>query len=257
MQAYKRSPTRGFAWITEGFRLWKRSPALITYLTFGYLLILVVLSVIPMIGQAVASLILPIISLGVLNGTLAVHEGRKVGPDVLLSGFKSNVSGLITVGGLYLTGTLLALAATALFDGGMLLKIMVGNHPLNEETMATPGLMSASLFGTLLTTPLMMAYWFAAMLVGWRGLSAPKAMFFSLVACWRSFGAFSMYLLGIFFLVVGGPALLIATIAQGSPQLASLLSVPLPLITIPIVFASFLPNVLDIFGHDAPAKTDG
>ena len=257
MQAYKRAPTRGINWVADGFALWKRNPALITYLTFGYLLILVLLSVIPLIGQAVASIILPIISLGVLNGTLAVHEGRKVGPDVLLSGFKSNVAGLVTVGGLYLTGTLLALAATALFDGGMLLKIMVGNHPLDEATMNTPGLMAASLFGTLLTTPLMMAYWFAAMLVGWRGLSAPKAMFFSLVACWRSFGAFSMYLLGIFFLVVGGPALLIATIAQGSPQLASLLSVPLPLITIPIVFASFLPNVLDIFGHDAPAKTDG
>ncbi|MBT0961815.1 BPSS1780 family membrane protein [Denitromonas iodatirespirans] len=252
MQAYKRNPTRGFAWLVDGFRLWKRSPALVTYLTFGYLLILVLLSVIPLIGQAVASLILPIISLGVLNGMLAIHEGRKAGPEVLLSGFKSNVGGLVTVGGLYLTGTLLALAATALIDGGALLRIMVGNQALDEATMATPGLMGASLFGTLLTTPLMMAYWFAAMLVGWCGLSAPKAMFFSLIACWRSFGAFSLYVLGIFFLVLGGPALLISVIAQGSPALASLLTVPLPLITIPIVFASFLPNALDIFGQDVP-----
>lgn len=252
MQAYKRNPTRGFAWLVEGFRLWRRSPALITYLTFGYLLILVVLSVIPLVGQAVASLILPIISLGVLNGTLAVHEGRKVGPEVLLSGFKSNVGALVTVGGLYLIGTLLALAATALVDGGALLRIMLGSQPLDEATMNTSGLMGASLFGTLLTTPLMMAYWFAAMLVGWCGLSAPKAMFFSLIACWRSFGAFSLYVLGIFFLVLGGPALLISVIAQGSPALASLLTVPLPLITIPIVFASFLPNALDIFGQDVP-----
>ncbi|MCB2069304.1 MAG: hypothetical protein KDF67_06540, partial [Ottowia sp.] len=60
MQAYKRNPTRGFAWIAEGFRLWKPSPALLTYLTFAYLLILLLLSVIPLIGQAVASIILPI-----------------------------------------------------------------------------------------------------------------------------------------------------------------------------------------------------
>ena len=250
MQAFKRPPARGLAWVAEGFALWKRNPALLTYLTFGYLLILVLLSVVPVIGQAIASLIMPVISLGVLNGVLAVHQGRKVGPEVLVSGFKSEVGGLVTVGGLYLIGTLLALAATGLVDGGMLIKIMLGGEKLDEATMSTPGLLEASLLGTALTTPLMMAYWFAAMLVGWQGMSAPKAMFFSLVACWRNWMPFFVYLMAIFFLVLGGPALLIAVIAQASPTLASLLSIPLPLIAIPIVFATFLPNALDVFGHD-------
>lgn len=250
MQAYKRPPTRGIAWVTEGFALWKRNPALITYLTFGYLLILVVLSIIPMIGQAIASLTMPVISLGVLNGTLAAHQGRKVGPEILISGFKSNVHGLITVGGIYLIGTLLALAATGLVDGGVLAKVMIGNQPLNEEALGAPGLLEASLLATALTTPLMMAYWFAAMLVGWQGLSAPKAMFFSLIACWRNWPAFFLYSLSIFFLVLGAPALLVAVVAQASPALASLLTIPLPLIAIPIVFATFLPNALDVFGRD-------
>lgn len=254
MQAYKRPPARGIAWVAEGFALWKRNPALLTYLAFGYLLFLVLLSVVPVIGQAIASLLMPIISLGVLNGTLAVHEGRKVGPEVLLSGFKSDVGGLVTVGGLYLVGTLLALGATGLVDGGMLIKIMVGGQKLDETTMDTPGLLEASLLGTVLTTPLMMAYWFAAMLVGWQGMSAPKAMFFSLIACWRNWMAFFIYGLAIFFLVLGGPALLIAAVAQSSPTLASLLSIPLPLIAIPIVFATFLPNALDVFGHDVARR---
>ncbi|MCB1938107.1 MAG: hypothetical protein KDF24_06695 [Rhodocyclaceae bacterium] len=250
MQAYKRAPTRGINWVADGFALWKRNPALITYLTFGYLLILVVLSIIPVIGQAVAALTMPMVSLGVLNGTLAAHQGRKVGPDILFSGFKRNVHGLITVGGIYLLGTLLALAATALVDGGTLAKIMIGGQPLTEEVANTPGLLEASLLATALTTPLMMAYWFAAMLVGWQGLSAPKAMFFSLVACWRNWQAFFLYSLSIFFLVLGAPALLIAVVAQASPMLASLLTIPLPLIAIPIVFATFLPNALDVFGRD-------
>ena len=47
------------------------------------------------------------------------------------------------------------------------------------------------------------------------------------------------------------PALAIAVIGMFSPTLAALISVPLPLIMVPIVFATFYPNVRDIFGDDA------
>ena len=53
---------------------------------------------------------------------------------------------------------------------------------------------SASLLvGTLGSTPLMMAYWFAPLLAGWGRVSAVKAMFFSFVACWRNWRAFFAY----------------------------------------------------------------
>ncbi|QID16636.1 hypothetical protein G3580_02720 [Nitrogeniibacter mangrovi] len=252
MQAYKRTPSHGIAWVAQGFALWKRNPALVTYLTFGYLLMLVVINTIPFIGQVIAALVMPAVSLGVLNGLLAVHEKRKVGPDVLFSGFKSDIHALVTVGGLYLIGSLLALAASAIADGGILLQILTGFRAPDEDTMNAPGLFTAALITVALTTPLMMAYWFAPMLVGWQKVSAPKAMFFSLVACWRNWPAFFLYSMGIFFVVIGAPSLLVAVIATASPTLASLLAIPLPLVAIPIVFATFLPNALDIFGHDIP-----
>lgn len=250
MQAYKRTPSNGVSWVVQGFALWKRNPALITYLAFGYLLALVVLNTIPILGQVLAALLMPAFSLSVLNGLLAVHEGRKVGPDILVSGFKSDLHALITIGGLYLIGTLIALAITALLDGGTLLRVMTGFQRLTEETMDTPGLFNAALLGVALTTPLMMAYWFAPMLAGWQKMSAPKAMFFSLVACWRNWPAFFLYSLGIFFVVIGAPSLLLLVVASVSPPLANVLAIPLPLVAIPIVFATFLPNALDIFGHD-------
>lgn len=36
MQARTLPAQRGWAWIIEGFQLWKRNPALITFLVFGY-----------------------------------------------------------------------------------------------------------------------------------------------------------------------------------------------------------------------------
>ena len=82
---------RGWAWLREGLQLWRRNPALITFATFGYLLSVIVISLVPLLGQLVASLLMLALSVGVLNACHAVASGRKVGPDVLFSGFKANL----------------------------------------------------------------------------------------------------------------------------------------------------------------------
>ena len=47
MHARTLPASRGWAWIIEGFALWKRNPALITFLVFGYWLCLLVLAAVP------------------------------------------------------------------------------------------------------------------------------------------------------------------------------------------------------------------
>lgn len=237
---------RGWAWLKEGALLWRRNPALLTFLAFGYLLILLVISLFPLIGQPIASLLMPVISLGVLNGCRAVDAGRKVGPEVLLSGFKSNVPALVTIGGIYLVATLLVLLLTSLVDGGALLAMMSGQ--VSEEAAADPALNVGLLTALALSTPVLMAYWFAPILAGWWGLSAPKAMFFSYYACLRNWRPFLAYALGLMLFGAFLPALVIGVAGLVSPMLATLLSLPLPLILIPIVFASFYVNAREIFG---------
>lgn len=234
-------------------RLWRRNPALLTFAAFGYLLMLVVVSVIPLIGQPIASLLMPVFSLGVLNTCRAIDEGRKVGPDVLFSGFQQNVQALVTVGGIYLIGSLLVLGITAVADGGLLLKIMTGGGKLDPEAATTPGFTFALLIAIALSTPVMMAYWFAPILAGWWKVPAPKAMFFSFFACLRNWRPFLAYGVSLMLFVGVLPGILLAVVGLVSPTLAALLSVPLPLILIPIVFASFYANARDIFG---PAEVD-
>jgi hypothetical protein len=84
---------RGWAWLREGLQLWRRNPALLTFATFGYLLSIIVISLVPLLGQLVASLLMPALSVGVLNACRAIDGGRKTGPDVLFSGFKANLQG--------------------------------------------------------------------------------------------------------------------------------------------------------------------
>ena len=254
MQARTLPAQRGWAWIIEGFLLWKRNPALITFLVFGYWLCLLVVAAVPFVGQVLMSLIMPALSLGIYNGCKAVGEGRKAGPDILLSGFRQNLPELVKIGGIYLIGTFAVLGLTALADDGILAELMLGKRKLDEATAEDPQLGLSLLIGALGSTPLMMAYWFAPLLAGWGRISAAKAMFFSFVACSRNWRAFLAYALGLM-LVVMVPSLLIGVLALVSPLIGQLLSIALPAVFIPVVFASFYANASDVFGQIGPDES--
>lgn len=254
MQAHVLPFSRGLAWLRGGFALWRKNPALLTFLTFGYLLMLILVSLVPHIGQVLASLLMPVLSVGILNGCRAVDQGRRVGPDILFSGFRNNEKALFAIGGAYFAASLAVLLITMLADGGILFRAMTGAAPVTEESANAPGFPLALAVGTALSTPVMMAYWFAPLLAGWEGLSAPKALFFSFVAClrnWRPFLAFGLSL-AVFGALLPGMVVGLASLI--SPILGSILSVPLPLVLLPVVFASFYVNACDVFGRfsDAP-----
>ncbi|PKO54564.1 MAG: hypothetical protein CVU28_08390 [Betaproteobacteria bacterium HGW-Betaproteobacteria-21] len=238
---------RGWGWLRDGLMLWRRSPALLSFVAFGYLLVLLVISIFPLIGQPIASLLMPVLSLGVLNGCRAIDSGRKVGPEVLFSGFKSNVQSLVTIGGIYLVASLLVLVLTSLVDGGGLLKAMTGGK-VDEATAIDPSFTAALLLAIVLSTPVVMAYWFAPVLAGWWKISAPKALFFSFFACLRNWRPFLAYAIGLMLFGAILPGIIIGVVGLVSPTLATILTVPLPLILIPVVFASFYASARDVFG---------
>jgi hypothetical protein len=76
MQARTLPAPRGWMWILDGFALWKRNPALITFLVFGYWFCLLLVAAVPFIGQVLMSLAMPALSLGIFNGCKAVAEKR-------------------------------------------------------------------------------------------------------------------------------------------------------------------------------------
>jgi hypothetical protein len=256
MQARQLPLHRGWSWLKEGLLLWRRNPALMTFLAFGYLLTLVVISIFPLIGQPIASLLMPVLSLGVLNGCRAIADGRKVGPDVLFSGFKANVAALITIGGIYLIASLLALASTMLADGGTLLKVMTGGR-LDEATAQEPGFMLALLLAVLLSTPVMMAYWFAPVLAGWWKVPPAKALFFSFYACLRNWRPFLAYAIALMLFGAVLPGIAIGVVGLVMPLAATVLTFLVPLVLVPTIFASFFINARDVFGlPDQPAQAE-
>lgn len=250
MQARIIPVRQGWGWIMEGLRLWRRNPALLIFASFSYLLLLIVLGSIPFIGQIIAYLIMPVMSLGVLNVCRAIDEGRKAGPDVLFSGFRSNVQALVTIGGIYFIGSIGVLTLTALFDGGALMSIVTGMEAFDPEA-GLPELGLSPFIALALSIPVLAAYWFAPVLAGWWRLPAPKAMFFSFYACLQNWRPFLLFGLSLFLLFGMVPRLLISIAGMVSPLLANVVGLVLPLVLIPVIFASFYANARDVFGFQA------
>ncbi|MCK2126101.1 hypothetical protein MX652_05300 [Thauera aromatica] len=247
MQANQLPMQRGWAWLRDGVQLWRRNPALITFATFGYLLTLVVLSVVPLIGQLAASLIMPALSVGVLNACRAIDARRKAGPDVLFSGFKVNLQALVAIGGLYLIATMVVLLILSAIDDGTLFEILRGGE-VDAQTAGDSTLGFTLLVAVALSTPVMMAYWFAPMLAAWWRVSAPKALFFSFHACLRNWRPFLAYAIGLAIFGAILPGIVIGVLGLISPALGTLASLPIPLLIVPVIFASFYTCARDVFG---------
>lgn len=259
MQANALHFSHGWRWLREGFQLWRRSPALIAFASFGYLLALLVISVFPFIGQLAATLLMPALSMGVMNACRAVDRNERIGPEVLFSGFRHNLPALIGIGGLYLIASILVLLLVGLFDDGSLAAVLQGGGlqlgELNERQLAS--LRFTLLIGVALSTPVMMAYWFAPILAAWWQLPSPKALFFSFIACLRNWRPFLVYAIAITVCGVLLPGLIIAVLGMVSPLLASLLALPLPLLLIPVLFASFYTSARAVFGLPGQPATLG
>ena len=101
----------------------------------------------------------------------------------------------------------------------------------------------------------MMMFWFAPMLAAWHSAGAAKALFFSFFAClmnWRAFLAYgAVTLLAVVAVPLAALSLILVLAAGGArPQLAPLM-LPLVILILPTLFASFYASYRDVFGAQA------
>lgn len=251
MQALTLPAGRGWRWLADGFRIFRKNPLLLGVLVVSYWMLMAIVNVIPLIGPIVATVCIPAFSVSLMNACRDIAHERPVGPLLLFSGFRHNLRPLLILGALYLAGTLAILGTSALADGGALMQMMISGKPPAEELLVSGDFLAATQLALLLLTPLIMAYWYAPVLAAWHDLPVAKALFFSFFACLRNWRAFLAYALSlaVFGALLPGLALglLAALVPQGVNFFAALFSVPLLFILAPTIFASFYVSYRDVF----------
>ncbi|MFT3961878.1 BPSS1780 family membrane protein [Propionivibrio sp.] len=250
MQALILPAARGLRWLVEGFSIFQHRPALLSFLVLGYWLSMAVVSAIPLFGQLASFLLIPAFSVSLMNACRLIDRKEELPPQVLFSGFHRNLHTLLTLGVIYVLATLVVLGLSALFDGGLLFRMLVmGEAPAREALDKTSVFISAQLTVVLLI-PIILAFWFAPVLVAWHDMPAGKSLFFSLVACLRNWRPFLLYSLTIGIIGVFVPRLIDGLLGGGDgvgQLLPTMLTVMVSLILLPTLYASFYISYRDIF----------
>lgn len=255
MRAHTLPAAAGWRWLIGGFALYRRNPPLLSMLAlsycFSYLLLQLFAMVVPIVGALLASLVMPGLWVGLMQGCRDLERGEAAGLPTLFAGIRQNPRVLMLLGLFSSVAVLAAFGLTSLYDGGELFQAMAAVQQPNQEAMDSASLLPSMLILMLLVTPVLMAYWFAPLLAAWHGQPLAKSLFFSFISClfnWRAFLVYGLALLAVaFFLPLVITAFVAALFPAAQNFLSALIAVPVILVVMPSVFASFYVSYRDIF----------
>ena len=189
----------GLQWVRSGVRTFFRQPLAMSGLFFMFLALASVLSLIPVVGNLIALVLLPGITAGFMAASREASEGRFPMPWVLITAFrqgKSTLQPILALGAMYAVAIVLVMGASALVDGGQFAQVYLIGGQLTTELVKDDSFLMAALLATALYTPVSLLFWNAPALVLWHGVTPAKSVFFSLIACRGNLGAFVVYGLG-------------------------------------------------------------
>ncbi len=224
---------RGWQWIVEGFRLFRRSPFMWVVLTLVLALIWMIMFAVKLIGPLLFNLLSPVFFAGFMIGCRVLDEGGELELAHVFAGFKTHAAPLVTVGGVYLVGMIVILGLIFVTAGGnMLPGALSGKHTdMAALAAAVRSLALAVLVAFAVYMPLLMAVWFAPVLIAFHRMPAVPAMKLSFAACWRNLLPFTVY----------GFVILVLWFLASIPLLLGLL------IVLPVVLCSIYASYKDIF----------
>ena len=144
---------RPVEWLKGGWELFTKNAGLWVGLGLVVMVIVLVLGMIPMIGQLALTFLMPILGAGLLLGCKSLRDGGELRFDHLFAGFQHNTANLVMIGVVSLFGFLGITAITIAIGGGAAFSgAMMGNA--GGIGVALGGLMLAALVGLALSVPL-------------------------------------------------------------------------------------------------------
>ena len=198
----------GLNWITAGWNIFTQS-ALVWIVCMVILLVMfVVLGFVPILGNMIIYVVMPILTGGLMMGCQAQHEGRPLEIGDLFAGFQKRTVPLMLVGVMHLV-----VSVVLLLLAGVVFFVIIGSSGIvgalmSGDQTAVMSMLAGSVIGALVVAlivlaayiPVAMAFWFAPTLVALHDIEPMQAIRMSFFACLKNFMPFLLY--GIVFFVI-------------------------------------------------------
>jgi hypothetical protein len=261
MQLIEVPAKTGYVWFRQGIWLFRKNPLAFLTLFFTYLLVMTLASQIPVIGGVLPLVFIPGVAVGFMAACRNTIAGKPVFPTILVDGFHSYgpvvAKRLLLLGVLYVVAMALVLAGSALADGGMLLKVMLGMATMDQDAIANSNIPLAVITAFAFYIPVAMIFWFSPVLIAWHDVPPVKSMFFSIVSCWRNRGAFIVFG-ALWFAVATTVSFGLTALMQalGAGDFAFAILMPATMIVTTMLYCSFYATYRGCFGVQTPEAPD-
>ncbi|HEU5176864.1 MAG TPA: BPSS1780 family membrane protein [Burkholderiales bacterium] len=193
----------GWTWIADSWNLFKRQPGMWIGMWLLFVIIMIGTGILPFLGTILTALFWPVFVAGFAVGCRALDEGGELEIAHLFAGFRERLGTLIGVGALSLLASFIIGMVVGLGLGAGAFTMMSGD-PETMAAMAGTTVLLMVLITTALLLPVMMAAWFAPVLVVFQGEGVIDSMKGSFAGCLKNI---------VPFLVYGVAALLLAVVA--------------------------------------------
>lgn len=257
--------SQGALWVKQGFRAFFMRPLAFAMLFATFMFSVVLLALVPLFGALILLALLPSVSLGFMIATRVALAGGMPTARVFIEPLRTSKpqrNAMIQLGVLYAVATFAVMWFSDLVDGGAF-EALMDSMPAGQTSpdavavkLAAPGLGLGVLLRFGLAALLAVPFWHAPALVHWDGHGCAKALFSSTLACWRNRGAFAVYSLVWFALIVAFGmigSLIFALLGQG--QLFAVAAVPLSLGFTTVFYVSLYFTFADCFVNPPPEET--
>ena len=171
---------QGLQWILNGLYQFRQNPLVWIILCGTLYAIIAALSfVLELYGLLVFIILFPSLQAGLWTGCRALEQGEKLQFSHLFAGFKISPVPLLTLGAISLVGQLLIFGIISTIAGDVAMDYVMEGARTNDETeviKASDNMLSALIAGVLFHLPLIMAIWFAPLLIVFDKVTPYAAM---------------------------------------------------------------------------------
>lgn len=168
-------PGACFDWLHQGWAMFLANPGVWIGSTILLLVMLLAISIVPFFGQIAAHLLVPLFGAGMVQICRHLSEDKQPEISDLFVGFRHNAGQLVMVGVFFAAGVFgIAFIAFLLVSGGVLGGVVTGR--VGGFGVVLGGFMLAGLIVMVLSVPVIMATWYAPMLVFFHDMKPAAAM---------------------------------------------------------------------------------
>ncbi|HUP98094.1 MAG TPA: BPSS1780 family membrane protein [Usitatibacter sp.] len=192
--------SRGAAWLSQGFGLFRRKPMVWIGLCAGWLLITFGLYVVPLVGGVLANFLQPVFFASFAIAALRQEAGEPVAMGDLFQGFRRNMRALVNLGAILLLAEIAIFAFMALLGLPLDSGVEKGGFTMGDYMETFKGKEWILFIGLLLMALVKGALWFAPPLIALHGMTTGHAMRWSVYAALANVGSMALYGILLFLL---------------------------------------------------------